>query len=210
MQESPLDTATDGILAAYSQGFFIMADENDRLAWYSSRKPTVMPLDERLHVPKSLHRALNNPAFVTKINTAFGQVVDGCAERPETWINDDLKVVYQRLHQAGHAHSFEVWLEHDDGAGNISSELGGAVLGLTIGAAFIGESMFFRISEASKVALVRLCRHLAAQHFQLFDVQMQNPHLERFGAYGISVREYQQRLVRAVRSPASFLPALHR
>jgi leucyl/phenylalanyl-tRNA---protein transferase len=206
MQSSVLDTPIADILAAYSQGFFIMADEDNQLAWYSSRKPTLMPLDERLHVPKSLHRALNNPRFVSKINTAFAQVVDGCSQRPETWINDDLKALYWRLHQAGHAHSFEVWLQHNDGAGNIREELGGAVLGLTIGAVFIGESMFFRISEASKVALVRLCSHLKTQGFELFDVQMQNPHLERFGAYGISVREYQQRLQRLVARPVTFLP----
>jgi leucyl/phenylalanyl-tRNA---protein transferase len=100
------------------------------------------------------------------------------------------------LHTAGIAHSFETWFE---------GRLAGGILGIVIGSAFIGESMFFRVPEASKVAMVRLHEHLRARDFILFDAQIQNPHLERFGAYEIPEREYSRLLERAVNAPADFL-----
>ena len=188
-----LDAST--IINAYSEGYFLM-DNGDGLGWYSSRRHALIPLDERFHVPTSLRRALNSGRFETRINADFSGVVDGCAAREETWITPELKAIYLELHRAGVAHSFETWLD---------GELAAGILGIVIGAAFIGETMFFAVPEASKVAMVRLVEHLRDHNFQLFDAQIQNPHLARFGAYEIREREYKPLLEKAVRSKATFL-----
>lgn len=174
-----------------------MADERGHLGWYSSRQRALIPLDERFRYPASLQRQLNRSRFTTAIDRAFSDVVDGCAARDETWISNELKDIYRRLHVAGYAHSFETWQ---------GEELAGGILGVTLGGAFIGESMFYRISEGSKVALVRLVEHLRQQAFVLFDAQIQNPHLKRFGAYVISEREYLAALAKAVRLDRHFVP----
>ena len=189
-----LDAST--IINAYSEGYFLM-DNGDGLGWYSSRRHALIPLDGRFHVPTSLRRALNSGRFETRINADFPGVVDGCAAREETWITPELKAIYLELHRAGVAHSFETW---------VNGELAAGILGITIGAAFIGETMFFAVPEASKVAMVRLVEHLRAKDFQLFDAQIQNPHLARFGAYEIREREYKPLLEKAVQSKATFLP----
>jgi leucyl/phenylalanyl-tRNA--protein transferase len=183
----------------YAQGYFLMADEDGtNLSWYASRQRTLIPLDDRFRYPKSLRRILNQQRFTVGISQAFQAVVDGCAARDTTWISDDLKDIYWRLHQAGWAHSFETW------QGN---ELAGGVLGIVIGGAFIGESMFYRIPDGSKVAMVKLVEQLRSRRFMLFDAQMMNPHLARFGAYTISDREYQTLLRRAVAQQRSLLVA---
>ena len=134
--------------------------------------------------------------FEVRIDSDFPGVVAGCADRSETWISDELRELYDLLHAAGHAHSFETW---QDG------ELAGGVLGLTIGGAFIGESMFHARTDASKVALVRLVEHLRARGYVVFDAQIQNPHLARFGTYEVSAREYERLLGEAVRRDVSFI-----
>lgn len=182
------------IIDAYSQGFFLM-DNGYGLGWYSSHDRTVMPLDDRFRFPKSLRRSLNQNRFMPAINRDFAGVVEGCANRPSTWISDELKAIYQMLYEAGWAYSFETWQDE---------QLAGGILGLVIGGAFIGESMFFNISEGSKVALVMLVNYLRSQQFTLFDVQMMNPHLERFGAYTISEAVYQQQLQNAIQLQRSF------
>jgi leucyl/phenylalanyl-tRNA--protein transferase len=187
----------DAIIRGYSQGYFLMADgEGDDLGWYASRQRTLIPLDERFRYPKSLRRALNQNRFRVAVNQAFEEVVSGCADRDTTWISQELRQVYGELHRAGWAYSFETWQ---------GDELAGGILGLVIGGAFIGESMFFRISEGSKVAMVKLVEHLRQRHFALFDAQMMNPHLERFGAYVISDREYKSLLNVALQQNCSFL-----
>jgi len=186
----------DAIIRGYSQGYFLMADEDgSNLGWYSSRQRTLIPLDQRFRYPKSLQRVLNQNRFRVAINQAFGEVVAGCADRDTTWISDELKEMYQELNRAGIAYSFETWQE---------DELAGGILGLVIGGAFIGESMFYRISEGSKVAMVRLVEHLRQRHFVLFDAQMMNPHLARFGAYVISEREYKGLLKVALKQKCLF------
>lgn len=186
----------DAIIQGYSQGYFLMAEGNgDHLGWYSSRQRTLIPLDQRFRYPRSLRRALNQNRFQTSINRAFGAVVEGCADRDTTWISPELIQVYGELHQAGWAHSFETWQ---------GDELAGGVLGLAIGGAFIGESMFFRIPEGSKVALVKLVEHLRHQHFNLFDAQMMNPHLARFGAYVVEDGEYKHQLQVALAQRCGF------
>jgi leucyl/phenylalanyl-tRNA--protein transferase len=184
------------VIAAYASGYFLMADEAGELGWYSSRRHALIPLDERFHVPRSLKRALNSGRFTVRLDGDFPGVVEGCAARTETWISPQLKEVYAALHAAGFAHSFETW--HEGG-------LAGAVLGITIGAAFIGESMFFTVPEGSKVALVRLVEHLRAQGFLLFDAQLMNPHLERFGAYELPESQYRRLLARAIGASAAWM-----
>ncbi len=183
------------IINAYSEGYFLM-DNGDGLGWYSSRRHALMPLDERFHVPSSLRRALNSGRFETRINADFIGVVNGCAARSETWITPELKEIYLELNRVGYAFSFETWVDH---------ELAAGILGIVIGAAFIGETMFYAVPEASKVAMVRLVEHLRDRRFQLFDAQIQNPHLERFGAFEIREREYKPLLEKAIREPVTFI-----
>jgi leucyl/phenylalanyl-tRNA--protein transferase len=177
------------IINGYAQGAFLM-DENGKLGWYTSRERAVIPLDERFRYPKSLQRVINQNRFSTAINRDFRGVVEGCANRQETWISPELKEIYLELYDRGYAYSFETWA---------GVRLAGGILGLQIGGAFIGESMFFNIPEGSKVAMVKLVEHLRNQGFILFDAQMQNPHLERFGACIISDREYSKLLAAAVK-----------
>ncbi|MEM9904772.1 MAG: leucyl/phenylalanyl-tRNA--protein transferase [Cyanobacteria bacterium P01_D01_bin.44] len=186
------------IIQCYAQGYFLMADEAEQtLEWYSSRERTLIPLDQRFRYPKSLRRVLNQKRFRVAINQAFDEVVEGCASRETTWISEDLKAVYHQLHRAGWAHSFETWQ---------GDQLAGGILGIVIGGAFIGESMFFNISEGSKVAMVKLVDHLRSRHFLLFDAQMMNPHLERFGAFVIEAAAYEDLLSMAIVKPCQFLP----
>jgi len=185
------------IVQNYARGYFLMADDTgDSLGWYSSRERTLIPLDEQFRYPRSLRRVLNQNRFQVAIDRDFQAVVEGCANRDTTWISDELKEIYHDLHQAGVAHSFETWQ---------GDELAGGVLGIVLGGAFIGESMFFRIPDGSKVALVKLVEWLRSHHFSLFDAQMMNPHLERFGAYIIDGKEYQRLLRTAVQQPRKFL-----
>jgi leucyl/phenylalanyl-tRNA---protein transferase len=187
-----------GIIEGYSQGYFLMADDEDSdLQWFSSNEHALIPLDERFRYPTSLRRVINQDRFTVKINGDFRAVVAGCAERDTTWISPELQEIYWELCQAGWAYSFETW------QGN---ELAGGILGIAIGAAFIGESMFFHIPEGSKVAMVHLVNHLCQQNFRLFDAQMTNPHLERFGAYTIDTHLYQNLLQVAIAQKCQFNP----
>jgi leucyl/phenylalanyl-tRNA--protein transferase len=138
---------------------------------------------------------LNQHRFSVAINRAFAEVVEGCADRPTTWISPQLKQVYWLLHQAGWAHSFETWQ---------GETLAGGILGIAIGGAFIGESMFYRIPEGSKVALVKLVEHLRSRGFTLFDAQLMNPHLARFGAFTVSDSVYQAALGQALTQTCQF------
>lgn len=180
---------TDCIVEGYAQGYFIMADEMGVLSWYSSRQRALIPLDERFHYPKSLRRILNQKRFSVEINRDFLGVCRRCAERETTWISPQLIEIYYNLYQQGWAYSFETW------QGN---ELAGGILGIAIRGAFIGESMFYRIPDASKVAMVKLVEFLRKRDFVLFDAQLQNSHLERFGAYKVSNRMYQILLRKAL------------
>lgn len=185
------------IIQGYATGYFLMAEEAEAdLGWYSSRERALIPLDDRFRYPKSLQRVLNRNQFTVAINRDFRAVVEGCADRDTTWISAELKQIYWELHQTGWAHSFETWQ---------GDELAGGILGIVIGGAFIGESMFYRIPEGSKVAMVKLVEWLRQRQFVLFDAQMNNPHLERFGAYIVSDREYQALLRQAVQQNCVFL-----
>lgn len=178
------------IVEGYAQGYFLMAnDESDSLGWYYSRQRALVPLDERFRYPKSLQRVINQERFSININRDFRSVVEGCANRETTWISPQLKEIYLTLYQAGYAYSFETWQ---------GDRLAGGILGIVIGGAFIGESMFYNIPEASKVAMVKLVERLRDRQFVFFDAQMMNPHLERFGAYIISDNKYKSLLQQAL------------
>jgi leucyl/phenylalanyl-tRNA--protein transferase len=184
------------IVQGYARGNFLMADEKSNLGWYSSKKRTLIPLDDRFRYPKSLNRVLNQNRFNVAIDRDFRGVCKGCADRDITWISPELIELYDRLYRAGWAHSFETWY---------GDELAGGILGIVIRGVFIGESMFYRIPEGSKVAMVKLVEHLRSRDFLLFDAQIRNPHLDRFGAYTISDREYRQLLDLALFRQCRFL-----
>lgn len=177
------------LIQGYAQGYFLMADETGDLGWYSSRKRAVIPLDEQFRYPKSLRRVLNQDRFSIAINRDFKSVIAGCANRDSTWISDELQEIYWALYKAGWAYSFETWQ---------GDQLAGGILGIVIGGAFIGESMFYQIPEGSKVAMVKLVERLRSRNFLLFDAQMTNPHLERFGACTLNEQEYQVLLRQAL------------
>jgi leucyl/phenylalanyl-tRNA---protein transferase len=186
----------EAIVDGYRQGYFLMAEDDESdLAWYNSRERTLIPLDDRFHVPRSLKRYINQDRFSVAIDQDFEAVVEGCANRESTWISDELKEIYWALHKAGWAHSFETWQQ---------GQLAGGILGLSIGGMFIGESMFYTIPEGSKVAMVKLAEHLRSRGFLMFDAQLMNPHLERFGAYTLSGRDYQKLLIQARRRSCVF------
>jgi len=182
------------LLKAYQLGIFPMAMHDGEIAWFSPDPRGVLPLD-RFHIPHGLKRTLKKNPFEIRINTAFEEVMRGCADRDSTWIDDSILRSYCRLHEMGHAHSVETW-----SGGNLV----GGLYGVAVGGAFFGESMFSRASDASKVALVRLVERLREREFQLLDTQWTTPHLERFGCTEISRSEYMRRLEAALRVETSF------
>ncbi|MEM8723407.1 MAG: leucyl/phenylalanyl-tRNA--protein transferase [Cyanobacteria bacterium P01_G01_bin.39] len=183
------------IIEGYSQGYFLMAGDDNQLDWYSSRQRTLIPLDDRFRYPKSLQRVLNQKRFDLAINRDFKSVCEGCADRDSTWISDELMDIYLALNQAGWAYSFETWQ---------GDQLAGGILGIAIRGAFIGESMFYNITEGSKVAMVKLVEHLRERQYVLFDAQLQNPHLERFGSYVINSAQYKKMLSQAMTKNSTF------
>ena len=152
-------------------------------------------LDNRFRYPKSLRRVINQEKFSVAIDRNFVEVCESCADRKTTWISEELKQVYLALHKAGWAHSFETWY---------GDELAGGILGIAIAGMFIGESMFYRISEGSKVAMVKLVEHLRQRGYLFFDAQLQNPHLERFGSYIIDAAEYKSLLKEGLKRKCYF------
>lgn len=192
------DLTPELLLQAYSIGIFPMSEgRNDpEVFWVDPERRGILPLDG-FHISRSLARRLRRGGFQISYDQAFEEVVTGCAERDETWINSTIRDLYSSLHKNGHAHSIEVW---DDGA------LIGGVYGVTLGAAFFGESMFSRQTDASKIALAWLTDHLRGAGFQLFDTQFITPHLARLGAIEISKPAYHKRLNKALKQPADFTP----
>ena len=174
------------LLRGYASGIFPMAESRDDpdIFWVDPRLRGVLPLDG-LHISRSLARAMRRSDWTVRLNTDFSGVVDGCADRADTWINDEIYHLYNTLHRKGHAHSVEIW----DGA-----RLVGGVYGVTLGAAFFGESMFSRATNASKMALAVAVDHLVKTGFTLFDTQFLTPHLSSMGAVEITRAEYRKRL----------------
>jgi leucyl/phenylalanyl-tRNA---protein transferase len=146
-------------------------------------------------VPHALRRLLRRKPFEVTINKAFSAVIQACAERKNTWINREIMESYTRLHELGHAHSLEAWKENS---------LAGGLYGVAVGGAFFGESMFHRVTDASKVTLVVLVEHLRARKFVLLDTQWLTLHLQQFGGIQISRSHYLRLLRRAVDLPRQF------
>jgi len=197
MAGRPLTLTPEGVELAYRHGIFPMADErSDDVLWFRPDPRAIIPLDG-LHVSRSLARTIRRALFEIRIDTDFEGVMRGCADRPEgSWISERFIEVYGVLHRAGKAHSVEVWSE---------GRLAGGAYGVALGGAFMAESMFHRVTDASKVALAALVERLRERRFTLLDVQYVTPHLERLGAVEITRREYEWRLESALSLPRRFV-----
>jgi leucyl/phenylalanyl-tRNA--protein transferase len=189
----------DLLLYAYRSGVFPMADpdEDDAVYWYAPDPRAVLPLDA-FHVPQTLAKLVRQARFDVRTDTDFRGVMEACATRRSTWISDELIDAYTALHERGFAHSVECW---HDGA------LAGGLYGVALGGAFFGESMFHRVRDASKVALVHLVRQMRRGGFRLLDTQFNTPHLVRFGVTEIPRLEYERRLADALAARAVWWPA---
>lgn len=183
------------LLTAYSQGVFPMADEDGLIRWYTADPRGILPL-EGFHVPQTLAKLIRQRRFEIRINHAFGEVMRGCMKaRPSSWINDQIICAYTRLHELGFAHSVETWQE---------GKLAGGLYGVSLGAAFFGESMFHNVRDASKVALFHLVERLRDRGFELLDTQATTEHLSRFGATNIPADRYMVLLRQAIAKPRGF------
>ncbi len=185
------------LLAAYRTGFFPMGVGRS-VEWFSPDPRGILPLD-RFHVPRRLVRVLKRGQFTVTINRAFEEVIHACArlDEPEgVWITDEIRTSYIALHRLGFAHSIETWSQ---------GELAGGLYGVSLRGAFFGESMFHRVSDASKVALCALVERLRARGYRLLDVQWVTPHLARFGAIEIPRAEYLARLEDAMAVDCEFV-----
>ena len=176
------------LLSAYASGLFPMALDSGEIGWFAPDPRGVIPLDG-FHIPKGLRRVLKKRPFEIRVDTAFLNVIEGCADREETWISETILRSYLELHRLGQAHSVEAW---QDG------ELVGGLYGVRLRGAFFGESMFSRVSEASKVCLVALVERLKCGGFVLLDTQWNNSHLAQFGCEEIEREEYAAMLAEAM------------
>ena len=189
------------LLRAYAAGIFPMAETADdpEVFWVDPEQRGILPLDG-FHLPRRLARTLRQDVFDVRCDAAFEAVVRGCAEathdRPKTWINDEIVRLYAALHRLGFAHSVETWR---------GGELVGGLYGVSLGAAFFGESMYSRVTDASKVALAQLVARLRLGGFRLLDTQFVTEHLQQFGAVEISRAQYHRRLTAAIQLKA-YLP----
>ena len=190
------DLRPERLLLAYSSGIFPWPTEGFPLLWHSPDPRYVLPASE-LHVPKSLAKTMRKGRFRCTLDEAFRQVMEACAEKPRpgqqgTRITEEMVDAYHRLHELGFAHSAETWE---------GEELVGGLYGVSLGAAFFGESMFANRSDASKVAFVRLVQQLRAWDVEIVDAQVHTAHLERFGARHWPRARYLEALVEALQAP---------
>lgn len=182
------------LLEAYCQGIFPMAMEDGEIAWFAPDPRAIIPLED-FHVPHGLKRILRNHPFEIRIDTAFERVMRECAAREETWISETIIASYCDLHRQGHAHSVETW---------VGDELAGGLYGVSLGGVFFGESMFHRVTDASKVALWALVERMRRNGFKMLEVQWLTPHLRNFGAIEIPRAEYTKLLKRYLRISCIF------
>jgi leucyl/phenylalanyl-tRNA--protein transferase len=177
------------VIAAYAEGYFPM-DVDGEIGWFSPDPRTILPL-EGFHASKHLRQAYDRRGFDIRFDTAFLEVMRACGDRPEgTWISPEMISAFTELHRLGPAHSVEAWKD---------GKLAGGLYGVVVGGAFFGESMFYRVRDASKVALVALVERMRGRGFSLLDVQWMTEHLRRFGAVEIPRKEYLSRLGVAIR-----------
>lgn len=185
------------LLRAYAAGLFPMAEsaEDPDIFWVEPEIRGVIPLDD-FHVPKRLKRTIKHAPYDIRFNTAFEAVMRGCAapgpDRPSTWINETIFMLYTSLHRLGHAHSVEAWR---------GDELVGGLYGVSLRAAFFGESMFSRATDSSKICLVHLVNRLNERGFRLLDTQFTTEHLKTFGAIDVPRDDYEGLLANALEGP---------
>lgn len=198
-----LEITPEVLLKAYACGIFPMAEsaEDPGLYWIEPERRGIIPLDG-FHVPRRLARLVRQDRFTVTVDADFAAVMAGCAApapgRQRTWINGRIRQLYQSLHEMGCAHSVEARLD---------GRLVGGLYGVRLNGAFFGESMFSRVRDASKVALVHLVARLRLGGFELLDAQFITDHLSQFGATEISRRQYQVLLDRATQCHARFSTA---
>lgn len=183
------------LLEAYARGIFPMGMPDGTIGWFSPDPRGLIPIDDRFHVPRGLRRELKKGRFEIRVDTAFREVMEACAERKETWINREILASYEALHRIGAAHSLEAWS---------GGRLAGGLYGVALRGAFFGESMFHRETGASGAALVALVERLRARRFLLLDTQWITPHLQRFGAYEVPRPVYESLLGEALRRRVAF------
>ncbi len=185
----------DMVLSAYRRGIFPMAEPDGSFGWWSPDPRTVLEL-ERFHVPRRLQRTVRQGRFEVRFSAATPDVIAACADREETWISPEIEEVYGELHRLGHVHSVETWQ---------NDRLVGGLYGISLGAAFMAESMFHRATDASKVAVVALVERLKARDYRLLDIQYETGATAIFRPTRIPRREYLACLERAVKEERSFL-----
>jgi leucyl/phenylalanyl-tRNA--protein transferase len=185
------------LLNAYANGIFPMADSRDDpdVKWYTSRRRGIIPMDD-FRVSSNVQRIIRNDYYHIKFDYAFRDVMEACADRDSTWISDEIIESYNRLHEMGHAHSVSVY--------DKDWELVGGQYGVSLGAAFFGESMFGDAKEASKVALYWCHQALQQGGFELWDTQFWTEHLAQFGCIEITAGEYYKQLKSALKKEAEF------
>jgi len=190
------DLSVPRLLLAYRSGIFPWTDQP--ITWWSPDPRAIFELDA-FHIPRRLARLLRRGVFVLTHDRAFAEVMRGCAEpapgRERSWVTPRFIAAYTRLHEQGHAHSVECWQ---------AGRLVGGIYGVSVGGFFAGESMFHRVSNASKVALIHLLVHLRERGFLLFDIQMLTPVTRQLGAVEIPRDQYLARLARATAAPCTF------
>ncbi len=197
------DLSEERLLEAYRRGIFPWYSAGEPILWWSPPARAVfLPRDE--HISSRLKRKLRGSTFELRVDTAFPQVVKGCAStrrsgEPGTWITGEMFQAYVALHESGYAHSFETWQ---------NGELVGGLYGLSLGAAFFGESMFSNVSDASKAAFVQLCEWCWRQDFHFIDGQVPNENLEKLGARVMTREDYLNRLIQALNQPTKKGPWL--
>ena len=196
MKDTDPDLTADLLLHAYTTGIFPMSEHRSdpEVFWVEPRRRGIIPLDG-FRISRSLARALRRDDYTVTLNRDFMGVIEGCADRAETWISDKIAGLYEELHDAGFAHSVEV----RDETGLI-----GGVYGVALGGAFFGESMFSRRTDASKIALAWLVAHLGNGGFRLFDTQFLTPHLASLGGQEITRAAYHRLLAGALEKEADF------
>ena len=187
------DLSPERLLAAYRRGIFPWYSGGEPILWWSPN-PRMVLIPSDLKVSRSLAKTLRNRRHEIRFDSAFEAVVQGCAARGAghagaaetgTWITDDMRAAYQRLHELGYSHSVETWIE---------GELAGGLYGVAIGRMFYGESMFTRVRDASKMAMVHLVRRLERRRYGMIDCQMHTQHLASMGARTIARSEFSRRL----------------
>ncbi|HEY5292617.1 MAG TPA: leucyl/phenylalanyl-tRNA--protein transferase [Burkholderiales bacterium] len=189
------DLSPERLLAAYRQGIFPWYADGEPILWWSP-DPRMVLIPSELKVSRSLAKTLRNRRYEIRFDRAFAAVMQGCASRgadhpgpgageASTWITGEMRAAYQRLHELGYAHSVETWIE---------GELAGGLYGVAIGRMFYGESMFTRVRDASKLAMVHLARRLERRRYGMIDCQMHTPHLASLGARAIPRSDFSLRL----------------